>query len=185
MAPSRVSGSTSVDEARNALGKRLRELRQQARLTGKQLAESLAWPASKVSKLENARQTPTDRDILDWTRATNSEGETEALLASLPSMAVTLQAIGALVGALVFDAVMLVFTLVMRRGHNWARIVLAVFGSLRLLFLLFALIAGAANAVTAVLLLLLVAAIVTMFLPAANAWFARAYSAWNRRDEAH
>ncbi|MGB6163544.1 MAG: helix-turn-helix transcriptional regulator [Pseudonocardiaceae bacterium] len=82
MAPSRVSGSTSVDEARNALGKRLRELRQQAGLTGKQLAESLTWPASKVSKLENGRQTPTDHDILDWTRATNGEGETEALLAS-------------------------------------------------------------------------------------------------------
>jgi hypothetical protein len=99
---------------------------------------------------------------------------------SLPSMAVTPQAIGALVGALVFDVVMLVFTLVMRRGYNWARIVLAVFGSLRLLFLLFALIAGAANAVTAVLLLLLVAAIVIMFLPVANAWFALSGQAGQR-----
>lgn len=88
LVPSRASGSTSVDEARNALGKRLRELRQQAGLTGKQVAESLAWPASKVSKLENARQTPTDRDILDWTRATSSEGETEALLASLHTLEV-------------------------------------------------------------------------------------------------
>ncbi|MGB6165347.1 MAG: helix-turn-helix transcriptional regulator [Pseudonocardiaceae bacterium] len=78
----RISGSTSVDEARNALGKRLRELRQQAGPTGKQLAESLTWSASKVSMLEIGRQTPTDQDILDWTRATNSEGETEALLAS-------------------------------------------------------------------------------------------------------
>lgn len=83
LTPSRVSGSTSVDEARNALGKRLRELRQQAGLTGKQLAESLSWPASKVSKLENGRQTPTDDDILGWVRATSSEGEAEALLASL------------------------------------------------------------------------------------------------------
>lgn len=88
MAPSRVSGSTSVDEARNALGKRLRELRSSAGLTGKQLAESLSWPASKVSKLENGRQTPTDQDILDWTRATNSEGEREALLASLHTLEV-------------------------------------------------------------------------------------------------
>jgi transcriptional regulator with XRE-family HTH domain len=88
LAPSRVSGSTSVDEARNALGKRLRELRSSAGLTGKQLAESLSWPASKVSKLENGRQTPTDQDILDWTRATNSEGEREALLASLHTLEV-------------------------------------------------------------------------------------------------
>lgn len=85
---SRVSGSTSVDEARNALGKRLRELRSSAGLTGKQLAESLSWPASKVSKLENGRQTPTDDDIRAWTRATNSERETEALLASLHTLEV-------------------------------------------------------------------------------------------------
>lgn len=88
LAPNRVSGSTSVDEARNALGKRLRELRSSAGLTGKQLAESLSWPGSKVSKLENGRQTPTDQDILDWTRATNSEGEREALLASLHTLEV-------------------------------------------------------------------------------------------------
>jgi transcriptional regulator with XRE-family HTH domain len=83
---SRASGSTSVDEARNALGKRLRELRQQADLTGKQLAESLSWPASKISKLENGRQTPTDGDIQAWAQATNSESETEALLASLHTL---------------------------------------------------------------------------------------------------
>jgi transcriptional regulator with XRE-family HTH domain len=88
LAPSKVSGSTSVDEARNALGKRLRELRANAGQTGKQLAESLAWPPSKVSKLENGRQTPTDQDILDWTAATNSEAECEALLASLHTLEV-------------------------------------------------------------------------------------------------
>jgi transcriptional regulator with XRE-family HTH domain len=77
---------TSVHEARNALGKRLRELRQQAGLTGKQLAESLSWPASKVSKLENGRQTPADEDIRGWTRATSREGEAESLLASLHTL---------------------------------------------------------------------------------------------------
>jgi len=86
LAPSRASGSTSVDEARNALGKRLRELRQQAGLTGKQLAESLSWPASKVSKLENGRQTPTDEDIRSWAAATNSGSETDALLVSLHTL---------------------------------------------------------------------------------------------------
>lgn len=88
MTPSRVSGSSSVDEARNALGKRLRELRRKAGLTGKQLAESLTWPPSKVSKLENGRQTPTDDDIRAWTRVTGSDGETEALLASLHTLEV-------------------------------------------------------------------------------------------------
>lgn len=79
---------TSVHEARNALGQRLRELRRQANLTGRQLAESLSWPASKISKLENGRQTPTDDDIRAWTRTTNSEAEAEALLASLHTLEV-------------------------------------------------------------------------------------------------
>ncbi|BBJ39972.1 transcriptional regulator [Streptomyces antimycoticus] len=86
--PKRTTGITSVHEARDALGKRLRELRTAAGLSGRALAESLSWPPSKVSKLENGRQTPTDDDIRDWTRGTNSEGETEALLASLHTLEV-------------------------------------------------------------------------------------------------
>lgn len=88
MRRSKISGVTSIHEARNALGQRLRELRQQASLTGRQLAESLSWPASKVSKLENGRQTPTDEDIVAWTGVTRSEPEAEALLASLHTLEV-------------------------------------------------------------------------------------------------
>lgn len=84
----RVSGVSNVHEARNALGKRLRELRQQAGLSGRQLAESLSWPPSKVSKLENGRQTPSDDDMRAWTRATDSLGETAGLLASLHTLEV-------------------------------------------------------------------------------------------------
>lgn len=86
MPPKRTTGITSVHEARDALGKRLRELRRQADLSGRQLAESLSWPPSKVSKLENGRQTPTDDDIRGWTRATGSEREAEALLVSLHTL---------------------------------------------------------------------------------------------------
>lgn len=86
--PNSTSSATNVHEARNALGKRLRELRQQAGMSGRQLAESLSWPPSKVSKLENGRQAPTDDDIRGWTQATSSEGETEALLASLHTLEV-------------------------------------------------------------------------------------------------
>lgn len=77
-----------MEEARNALGQRLRELRRQAGLTGKELAESLSWQPSKVSKIENGKQTPTDDDIRAWTRATRTEHETEALLASLHTLEV-------------------------------------------------------------------------------------------------
>lgn len=86
--PNRTSGASNVHEARNALGKRLRELRQQADLNGRQLAELLSWPPSKISKLENGRQTPSDDDIRSWTRATKGESETEALLASLHTLEV-------------------------------------------------------------------------------------------------
>jgi transcriptional regulator with XRE-family HTH domain len=79
--PMRTSGITSVHEAREALGKRLRELRTAAGLSGRALAESLSWAPSKVSKLENGKQTPTDNDLRSWTRVTKSEGETEGLLA--------------------------------------------------------------------------------------------------------
>ncbi|GAB3432479.1 helix-turn-helix transcriptional regulator [Actinophytocola sediminis] len=63
-------------------------MRRQARLTGKALAESLAWQASKISKIENGKQAPTDDDIRAWTRETNTEHETESLLASLHTLEV-------------------------------------------------------------------------------------------------
>lgn len=80
------SGTTGVDEARNALGKRLRELRVAAKLSGKELAESLSWVGSKISKIENGKQTPTDDDIKDWTRATKSEDQAASLLAALHNL---------------------------------------------------------------------------------------------------
>jgi transcriptional regulator with XRE-family HTH domain len=80
------SGTSSVDEAREALGKRLRELRQQAGLSGKELAESLSWVGSKVSKIENGKQAPTDQDIRAWTSATNGGDQTENLLVALHNL---------------------------------------------------------------------------------------------------
>lgn len=84
--PNSSTSASNVHEARSALGNRLRELRQQAQLSGRQLAEALSWPPSKVSKLENGRQIPSDDDIRCWTSVTNSEAETEALLASLHNL---------------------------------------------------------------------------------------------------
>jgi transcriptional regulator with XRE-family HTH domain len=71
-----------------ALGGRLRELREQAELTGKQLAESLSWQASKISKIENGKQTPSTADIESWATKTHSEDQTPALLASLRTLEV-------------------------------------------------------------------------------------------------
>lgn len=86
MPTNKLSGVSNVHEARLALGKRLRELRSTAGLSGRQLAESLSWPASKVSKIENGRQTPSDDDIRAWTSATGQEHQTDALLATLHTL---------------------------------------------------------------------------------------------------
>ncbi|MEV5882674.1 helix-turn-helix transcriptional regulator [Streptomyces sp. NPDC052020] len=64
--------STDYQRAREELGRRLRELRitsPDGRLTGSQIAQRLGWPQSKVSKLENGRQTPTDDDLRAWAGA--------------------------------------------------------------------------------------------------------------------
>jgi transcriptional regulator with XRE-family HTH domain len=84
----KATGVSNVHEARIALGNRLRELRKQAGLSGRELAESLSWQASKISKIENGRQTPSDDDIQAWTEATGSTSEAEGLLASLHTLEV-------------------------------------------------------------------------------------------------
>lgn len=84
--PKNVPSTSSLHEARTTLGKRLRELRQQAGLTGTQLAETLSWPQSKVSKLETARQTPSDDDIRAWAQAADSESQTDELLTALHTL---------------------------------------------------------------------------------------------------
>ena len=88
MPPNNSWDASSVHEARSALGKRLRELRTASGQSGRALAVALAWPPSKVSKLETGRQAPTDDDIRAWTRATGSEAEADGLLASLHTLEV-------------------------------------------------------------------------------------------------
>jgi transcriptional regulator with XRE-family HTH domain len=77
---------TSVQQARQALGLRLRELRRQSGLTGRELAGQLGWPASKISKLENGHQTPTDGDLHAWASATGAETVVGELVASLHTL---------------------------------------------------------------------------------------------------
>ena len=84
--PKNTPSASSVHEARDALGRRLRELRQLAGMTGAQLAVSLSWPQSKISKPETTRQTPSDDDIRAWTRATGSEPHTDELLTALHTL---------------------------------------------------------------------------------------------------
>jgi transcriptional regulator with XRE-family HTH domain len=78
--------STDFQQAREALGARLRELRVSGpggRLTGPQLAQRLGWPHSKIYKLENGRQTATHEDLRAWAEATNQPDAAEELHARL------------------------------------------------------------------------------------------------------
>ncbi|MFB4264775.1 helix-turn-helix domain-containing protein [Nonomuraea sp. GTA35] len=67
---------TSFQQARIDLGSQLRQLREAAHLSGKELAERLRWQPSKVSRLENARQTATEDDVVVWAQAVNASPDT-------------------------------------------------------------------------------------------------------------
>jgi transcriptional regulator with XRE-family HTH domain len=65
------------------LAERLTALRNGAGLKATELAESLSWARSKVSKIENGNQVPTADDIRAWTQATGHPEQTDELLEML------------------------------------------------------------------------------------------------------
>ncbi|MET7775360.1 helix-turn-helix transcriptional regulator [Streptomyces mirabilis] len=78
--------TTDFQTAREALGARLRELRTEAGMEGKAIAAQLGWQTSKVSRLQNGKQTPTRADLTGWARTIGRldvEGELHGLLATL------------------------------------------------------------------------------------------------------
>ncbi len=80
---------TDQHDGRVGFGSRLRRLRQDAELSGKQLAERLGWPASKVSRLEHGRQTASVEDVGAWASAVGAaEPVREELVADLRSLRV-------------------------------------------------------------------------------------------------
>lgn len=58
------------------LATRLRALRVQAGLSGKQLADASGWAQSKVSRIENGQQMPSPDDIRAWAGSTGADEET-------------------------------------------------------------------------------------------------------------
>lgn len=74
---------TGVHEAREALGQRLRDLRLDAGLNGRQFAALTGWVPSKVSKIEYGKQTPTDTDIEVWCRHCQAQRQIPDLIATL------------------------------------------------------------------------------------------------------
>lgn len=77
------SASSSVQEARQALANRLRELARDAGLDGKDLAALCGWHPSKVSRISTAKTQPSADDIRSWCEACDAGDQMGDLIASL------------------------------------------------------------------------------------------------------
>lgn len=74
---------SSFHQAREALGHRLRDIRKDAGLTGRQLATLAGWHSSKVSKIEYGRQTPSEDDIRAWCHHARTSDQVADLVATV------------------------------------------------------------------------------------------------------
>lgn len=68
------------------IAERLRAARLRAQLTGAQLAEANGWPQSKISKVENGRQTPTVADIHAWMATVGAAAEADEIVDMLEDL---------------------------------------------------------------------------------------------------
>jgi transcriptional regulator with XRE-family HTH domain len=75
-----------LERHRQALGRRLQELRQSAGINSRDLAAALGWSQSRVSRFETARQTPTREEILAFARAVGRPDAADELAADLDSL---------------------------------------------------------------------------------------------------
>lgn len=79
--------TASVHQARQALGARLREIRNDADLTGRALAAVAGWHFTKVSKIENGARSPSEADIRSWCRACRAQDQVSDLIAAARNVA--------------------------------------------------------------------------------------------------
>jgi hypothetical protein len=73
-----VSPSSSVQRARQELAERLRDLRLDAGLTARALSAAAGWHEAKTSRIESAKQAPSEADL-----ATRQSGTTKVVWAEL------------------------------------------------------------------------------------------------------
>ncbi|WP_059007105.1 helix-turn-helix domain-containing protein [Streptomyces specialis] len=77
-----ASSLSGAQKARVALAERLRELRLDAEITGRELARRCGWSESKSSRIENAKTSPTDADIRAWCAACDAAPRAADLIAA-------------------------------------------------------------------------------------------------------
>ena len=71
-----------VQQAREALGFRLGDIRKDARVSGRQLAALAGWHFTKISKIEHGRSMPSDADIELWCFHCDAESQITDLTAA-------------------------------------------------------------------------------------------------------
>jgi transcriptional regulator with XRE-family HTH domain len=74
--------ANEVQQAREALGYRLGDIRKDARVSGRQLATLAGWHFTKVSKIEHGRSMPSDADIELWCFHCGAESQIPDLTAA-------------------------------------------------------------------------------------------------------
>jgi transcriptional regulator with XRE-family HTH domain len=77
-----ATASSSAKEAKKALGARMREVRKNAGLTARALALRTGQHYTRVSKIENGTQAPTDADIRLWCTACGADDQAPDLIAT-------------------------------------------------------------------------------------------------------
>jgi transcriptional regulator with XRE-family HTH domain len=77
-----VSPSSSVQRAREQLAERLRDIRLDAGLDGRALSAAAGWHPAKTSRIESAKQAPSEADIASWCRVCGAEREVPDLIAA-------------------------------------------------------------------------------------------------------
>ncbi len=77
-----VSPSSSVQRARQELAERLRDLRLDASLTARALSAAAGWHEAKTSRIESAKQAPSEADIRIWCQVCGADVQAIDLIAA-------------------------------------------------------------------------------------------------------
>ena len=76
------SPSSSVQRARQQLAERLRDLRLDAGLSGRDLSSAAGWHPAKTTRIELAKQAASEADIATWCRVCGADREVPDLIAA-------------------------------------------------------------------------------------------------------
>ncbi|MGW7579765.1 helix-turn-helix domain-containing protein [Kitasatospora sp. NPDC054768] len=74
--------SSSVIAARKALAERLRDVRRDAGITGRELSRRCGWHPAKTSRIQDGKAAPSDDDIRAWCRACDAPDQADDLIAA-------------------------------------------------------------------------------------------------------